>query len=74
MKIEDKISKEYKNYILKTKTDQIPYENETQEYTENQIAIQKRKLVKEALSFGLKLKAIDQEVKTQSQIQKNLLA
>ena len=50
---------EFKTYTVKTNTDQIPYENEIKEYTENQIAIQKRKLVKEALSFGLKLKAID---------------
>lgn len=50
---------EFKTYTVKTNNDQIPYENEIKEYTENQIAIQKRKLVKEALSFGLKLKAID---------------
>ena len=50
---------EFKTYTVKTNIDQIPYENEIKEYTENQIAIQKRKLVKEALSFGLKLKAID---------------
>jgi hypothetical protein len=30
---------EFKTYTVKTNTDQIPYENEIKEYTENQIAI-----------------------------------
>jgi hypothetical protein len=30
---------EFKTYTVKTNIDQIPYENEIKEYTENQIAI-----------------------------------
>ena len=30
-----KLDKEYKTYILKTISDQIPYENETNKFTEN---------------------------------------
>ena len=30
-----KLDKEYKTYILKTISDQIPFENETNQFTEN---------------------------------------
>lgn len=46
-------------YERVTDVNNIPYEEETRPYTENSIANQKRKLVKDALNHGLKLKAID---------------
>ena len=42
----------------------IPYEEETTHYMENSISQQRRKLVKDALNHGLRLKAIDQTVET----------
>jgi len=47
-------------YEVTTVLDDIPYEMETSHYTNLSIAVQKRRLIKDALNYGLKLKAIDQ--------------
>ena len=44
-------------YDIKTNIDAIPYENETEQYTQLTIANQRKDLVKEALNYGLKLKS-----------------
>jgi hypothetical protein len=44
----------------------IPYEEETVPYTSEAIHLQKRRLIKDALNYGLKLKAIDETLKFQS--------
>ena len=54
-------------YEYVTDINNIPYEKETQIYTESSITNQRRKLVKDALNHGLKLKAIDETVITDSQ-------
>ena len=46
-------------YALQTDMDRIPFEKETEAYTTNSIALQKRSLMKEALLYGLRLKAMD---------------
>lgn len=52
---------QFKQYDLKTDWGNIPYEKESVGFMNDSIAIQKRKLVEEALNFGLKLKAIDED-------------
>lgn len=47
-------------YDVKTKWDDIPYELETPVYTHQTIAQQKRRLIKDALNYGLKLKSVDE--------------
>ena len=47
--------------------DAIPYENETEEYTQLTIANQRKLMVKDALNYGLKLKSQDQDITTQTQ-------
>ena len=53
------------SYDYKPNMDDPPYEQrETTEYTEQTIASQKRRLIKDALNYGLKLKALDQGIET----------
>ena len=54
-------------YDVHTKMDAIPYENETEEYTQLTIANQRKLMVKDALNYGLKLKSQDQDIMTQTQ-------
>ena len=54
-----KSNKNENKYLVKTKLDKIPYENETKDYIVQTITNQNRHLVSEALKLGLKLRAID---------------
>ena len=50
-----------------TDINNIPYEEETSQYMEKSIRNQRKKLVQDALNYGLRLKAIDQAVETDAQ-------
>lgn len=50
-----------------TDINKIPYAEETAQYIEKSISNQRRKLVKDALNHGLRLKAIDEKVETDAQ-------
>lgn len=55
----------YPNYPIVTDMNAIPFENDIQKYTEKQITMQKRQLIKNALSHGLKLKSLDESLADQ---------
>ena len=52
---------------MTTNFDDIPYEEETCQFTFDRIQSQRRNLIHDALKHGLKLKAIDQDIAKQAQ-------
>jgi hypothetical protein len=57
--IEEPLPDNIEKYIVKTDFENIPFQSETKEFTVQSIADQKHALMKHALQWGLKLKAMD---------------